>query len=118
MKAKELQLQDELRETNLEKIIFEVEDKSRIFPIIKRSPQVTHIKIYWTEKKTLHMSIIFDIIMNSKSVRIIEFVHRGNVFKPEVMPFESGFNFAYNGRNFEISLDKRCGKIICRKIYV
>lgn len=100
--------------TRLEKIICEIEDfKLRIMPILKASPNLLYLKIYWHLKTTPIMSVIFEILMECPRIREIEFKYNGVFAKDDAIPFKSSFNFSFNYRNYQLLICKKTGKIKC-----
>ncbi|XP_070492807.1 uncharacterized protein [Chironomus tepperi] len=107
----------QITETHLEKIICEQEDfKTRILPIIKISPKLREVKIYWNNKQTPIMTIIFDILEKCLKIDQIEFKYNGLYAKDDAIPFSSHFCFALNNRNYQIVICRKNGKILCKKL--
>lgn len=107
----------ELPQTNLETIICEVDDlKLRILPIIKVSPGLQKLKIYWKKKDISIMTHIFDCIMACENIRIIEFAFEDVFLSENTLPFRDNFNFSYKFQHYEIIICKKSGKITCKKM--
>jgi hypothetical protein len=108
----------ELPTTNLEKIICDSEDfKLRILPIIKVSPRLAHVKMYWDNKNTSFIGIAFSIIRACHNIKIIEFFHSATFVKENMLqPDEMHYTFAYNERKFEVTILRKEAKITCRKV--
>jgi len=106
-----------ITESRLEKIICEQEDfSSRILPIIKISPKLRQVKIYWNNKHTPIMTIIFDILEKCLQIELIEFKYSGLYAKDDVIPFSSHFCFSLNSRNYQAMICRKTGKILCSKL--
>jgi hypothetical protein len=106
----------QITESRLEKIICEQEDfKTRILPIIKISPKLREVKIYWNNKQTPIMTIIFDILEKCLQIDRIEFKYNGLYAKDDAILFSSHFNFSLNNRNYQIMICRKTGKILCSK---
>jgi hypothetical protein len=107
----------QITESHLEKIICEQEDfTARILPIIKISPKLNHVKIYWNNKHTPIMTIIFDILEKCFQIDLIEFKYNGLYAKDDAIPFSSHFSFSLNNRNYQVMICRKTGKILCSKI--
>ncbi|CAG9802748.1 unnamed protein product [Chironomus riparius] len=103
-------------ETRLEKIICEQEDfRTRILPIIKISPNLREVKIYWNNKQTPIMTIIFDILEKCLQIDQIEFKYNGLYAKDNAILFSSHFNFSLNNRHYQVMICRKTGKILCSK---
>lgn len=103
--------------SSLERITCQYEDfKLRILPLVQVAPKLKHIKVYWDNKNTPFMQIIFEVIIACPEIELIEFPFSGVYVKPNVLSFENHFYFSYNTRNYEATIIRKKGKIICKKV--
>lgn len=106
-----------LSQCSLQKIVCEHEDfRIRILPIIKVSPQLRHVTIYWNNKQTAFMTTIFDILEYCNEIKLIEFKSNGIFVKDDSVMFRSHFSFSYNCKNYQLLICRKNGKIKCCKI--
>ncbi|KAG5684801.1 hypothetical protein PVAND_014014 [Polypedilum vanderplanki] len=108
----------ELPITNLEKIICDTEDfKMRILPIIRSSPQLMHVKIYWDNKNTPFMEMVFDILESCSDIKLIEFVHGALFVKEDIFPsYKTHLSFSCKNMNFERIVLRKEAKVIYRRV--
>lgn len=103
--------------SNLERIACRYEDyKLRILPLIQASPHLISVKVYWDNKHTPFMQIIFEILFACRKVQLIEFNFDGVFVKANFISFKNNFNFSYNNREYEVLIVRKKGKIICKKL--
>lgn len=106
-----------MQESNLERITCKYEDyKLRILPLIQVSNKLKHVKIYWDNKNIPFMQIIFEIIMACPQINLIGFPYDGVYIKTNVISFEKSFYFSFNNKDFELLINRKKGKIICKKV--
>lgn len=107
-----------MQESSLERITCKCEDyKLRILPLIQASPKLRHVKIYWDNKNTPFMQIIYEIIMACPMCELIDFPFDGVYIKANMIPFTQSFYFSFNNYQFELLISRKKGKIICKKIH-
>lgn len=106
-----------MQESTLERITFRYEDyKLRILPLIQVAPKLTFVKIFWDNKNTPFMQIIFEIIMACPRINLFEFCFDGVYVKANVIGFSKSFYFSFNDKYYELTLNRKKGKIICKKL--
>lgn len=107
----------EMHKSNLEKITCRHEDyKLRVLPLISAaSATLKEVKVFWDNKHTPFMQIMFEILIACPLIDTIKFIFDGVYVKTNVISFKSNFDFSYNNRCYEVLISRKKGKIICKK---